>query len=91
MGEYHHAIDDKNRLIIPSPLRQQERPKVTAIGNLLIRDFDFTRGVIVRIPSKDEVISYVPDNGVDVGSDWMKDGQCKLNLPCDLTERIMAI
>lgn len=22
MGEYHHSIDDKNRLIIPSPLRQ---------------------------------------------------------------------
>lgn len=23
MGEYHHSIDDKNRLIIPSSLRQQ--------------------------------------------------------------------
>jgi MraZ protein len=23
MGEYHHTIDKKNRLIIPSPLRQQ--------------------------------------------------------------------
>jgi len=23
MGEYHHLVDEKNRLIIPSPLRQQ--------------------------------------------------------------------
>ena len=25
MGEYHHSIDDKNRLIIPSSLRQQTK------------------------------------------------------------------
>ncbi len=25
MGEYHHTIDKKNRLIIPSPLRQQAK------------------------------------------------------------------
>jgi MraZ protein len=25
MGEYHHSVDDKNRLIIPSSLRQQTK------------------------------------------------------------------
>lgn len=25
MGEYHHSVDKKNRLIIPSPLRQQAK------------------------------------------------------------------
>lgn len=32
-----------------------KRPKVTQVGNLLIKDFDFTRGAIGRIPRKDEV------------------------------------
>ena len=37
MGEYHHSTDEKNRVIIPSPLRQQNREK----GN----EFVITRGL----------------------------------------------
>jgi len=37
MGEYHHSLDDKSRLIIPSSLRQQLRKED--------REFILTRGL----------------------------------------------
>ena len=37
MGEYHHSLDEKNRLIIPSSLRQQLKKED--------REFTLTRGL----------------------------------------------
>ena len=51
MGEYHHNIDDKNRLIIPSKFREE-------LGN----EFVITRGLdgCLFVYSMDEYINSRP-------------------------------